>query len=385
MDEIKILSINNRECIYYNIKEAHGTLLVGIVVRGGSILEKEHEKGYTHFLEHVLLSFSKKNKEIRCRGYTDFYYTYYIFSVTSDMFNVCMELIDEILAGKYITTQNVEMARKDVIEEYEEHKESKKEFNYIFEGTDYINHLAIGKIENIQSCNSYDLLDFFKKKYKPEFIDIILIGDIGRIEAKNCVAKKQNFEGQKKEISLLKNNKGFSIHTGTELNGMNIYFYRKKCYKGKVSYVTEILLDEILFSLIESITDADVSKFVVSAVDELICIKLSSSWALEDIDAFLSYIDNKINSNSIRRYLKEYKKQYTMYISKGVGINLENELLRCINDIVYNGEIIGYREIISITERQLEIISTEQILEAYQSSFNHKALYTVIKKNGVRP
>lgn len=73
------------------------------------------------------------------------------------------------------STYNVERVRKDVIAEYKEFWVSKKEFNYVLEGTDYINHLAIGKIENIQSCNSCDLFDFFKEKYQYQFIDIIII------------------------------------------------------------------------------------------------------------------------------------------------------------------------------------------------------------------
>ena len=383
MNEIEMLSIHDRECICYDIREAQGTLLVGLVVEGGSVLEEECEKGYTHFLEHVMLSFSKEDRRIRCRGYTDFYYTYYIFSITSDMFNVCMDLIDEILAGKYITTYNVERVRKDVIAEYKEFMVSKKEFNYILEGTDYINHLAIGKIENIQSCNSCDLLDFFKEKYQSQFIDIIIIGDISKIDAKKCITKKHNYTGQKKEISLLGKKYGAIINAPIVLKGMHIYFYKEKCYKNKVSYVMKLVIEEILFSLIEGITSSEVSKIDVSSLEQFVCIKLSNSWMHGDSNAFLNYIDRKIDKNIIKKHIREYKEQYKMYISKGTGVNLEKELLRCINDLVYNGEIIGYKEMISIIEQQLDIISTEQIFEAYHSIFSQETYYVTIK-NEVR-
>ncbi|EOS25222.1 hypothetical protein C804_04591 [Lachnospiraceae bacterium A4] len=379
MNEIEMLSIHNRECICYDVREAQGTLLVGLVVEGGSVLEEECEKGYTHFLEHVMLSFSKEDRRIRCRGYTDFYYTYYIFSITSDMFNVCMELIDEILAGKYITTYNVEKVRKDVIAEYKEFIVSKKEFNYILEGTDYINHLAIGKIENIQSCNSCDLFDFFKEKYQSQFIDIIIIGDTSKIDAKKCITKKHNYIGDKKEISVFGKKYGAIINAQIALNGIHIFFYKKRCYKNKISYVTEIAIEEILFSLIESITSYEVSKINISSLEQLVCIKLSDSSMYGDANALLNYIQKKMDKNIIQKYIREYRKQYKMYISKGTGVNLEKELLRCINDLVYNGEIIGYKEMMSIIEQQLDIISMEQIFEAYHSMFNQETYYVAIK------
>ena len=46
--------------------------------------------------------------------------------------------------------------------------------------------------------------------------------------------------------------------------------------------------------------------------------------------------------------------------------------------IVYNGEIIGYKEMLSIIEQQLYIISAEQIFEAYHSMFNQETYYVTI-------
>lgn len=113
------------------------------------------------------------------------------FEVTPLSGCVCSD--SEELANAH--TYNVERVRKDVIAEYKEFWVSKKEFNYVLEGTDYINHLAIGKIENIQSCNSCDLFDFFKEKYQYQFIDIIIIGDTSKIDAKKCITKKHNYIG----------------------------------------------------------------------------------------------------------------------------------------------------------------------------------------------
>lgn len=98
-----------------------------------------------------------------------------------------------------------------------------------------------------------------------------------------------------------------------------------------------------------------------------------------DANALLNYIQKKMDKNIIQKYIREYRKQYKMYISKGTGVNLEKELLRCINDLVYNGEIIGYKEMMSIIEQQLDIISMEQIFEAYHSMFNQETYYVAIK------
>ena len=97
-----------------------------------------------------------------------------------------------------------------------------------------------------------------------------------------------------------------------------------------------------------------------------------------DINALLNYLHKKIDKNIIQKHIREYRIQYKMYISKGTGVNLEKELLRCINDLVYNGEIIGYKEMLSIIEQQLYIISAEQIFEAYHSMFNQETYYVTI-------
>ena len=74
----------------------------------------------SHLLEHMNISFDKYfyNGKIKCLGYTDYFYTYYLFCTDKSYLPECMERVNEIISGIYITDEIMKKIKPDVIEEY---------------------------------------------------------------------------------------------------------------------------------------------------------------------------------------------------------------------------------------------------------------------------
>ena len=82
MKEIEEFIIENDSRVYiYNLEMLENQISIALVIKCGSMMEKEDQRGFSHLLEHMNISFDKYsyNGKIKCLGYTDFFYTYYLF------------------------------------------------------------------------------------------------------------------------------------------------------------------------------------------------------------------------------------------------------------------------------------------------------------------
>ena len=83
----------------YNLPNTNDTIGMALVVHCGSMNEKKEQRGFSHLLEHMLISFDKfdYNQEINCSGYTDFYYTYFSFLTTQKHVKECIKYVKQIM------------------------------------------------------------------------------------------------------------------------------------------------------------------------------------------------------------------------------------------------------------------------------------------------
>lgn len=385
---------NNRRYFFYNIDELDTQATVALVVERGSFYEKKDERGYCHFLEHILISFDKymPDANIKCEGYTDFFYTYYIFMTTTEFVDKCLELIEGIIHGRYLTKEVVEDIRGDIVAEYQSitKDKNKKEYTKLLEGTAYANHLAIGELSVIRSCNHIQLKEFHSRMYHNEFCNIIILGNfnqIGKTKPENLVQEKC-YSGAPLLTKTLISNTEVKWRQIEGDRHCSLFFYRKRRSLSESELVREGLYDDITFSMIEEAIlhiygeHVNLTKYLLSDTEEFIglCLKENVVKDNEELRRLIRNIKKFITKNYVCEFLREYAEEYEKILENGFGINLKKELHRCIKSIIYERKIYGCKDFHDMVKREIHNIKVQDIDMRMSLLLNeHKSVYMVIE------
>lgn len=177
-----------------------------LVVKAGSLVEEENERGIAHFVEHMMLKGSKHfptsddlHGFMRRNGfplgddsnaYTWREYTEYVFNaIPSDnkqLMDSCLLFLHDV-AGRdaFIRDADVESERNVIVEEWR-YRFSNSSSVYmnkqLFNDSLYANRMPIGDMNIIRNCPPSVLRDFYKRWYQPQNMAVIVVGDIDATE-----------------------------------------------------------------------------------------------------------------------------------------------------------------------------------------------------------
>lgn len=187
-----------------------------LAVNAGSVLERDDQQGYAHFLEHMAFNGTKnfrKNELIsylqsigvdfgaHLNAYTSFDETVYFLSIPTEK----KELLDKGLLvmrdwASSITLDPEEVKKEQgvVLEELRlgkgaAQRMSERALPYLLYGSQYAKRLPIGKRELLENVNHKALVDFYEDWYRPDLMALVVIGgvNVDEIEAKI----RQSFSG----------------------------------------------------------------------------------------------------------------------------------------------------------------------------------------------
>jgi predicted Zn-dependent peptidase len=187
--------------IYYDkIKSQTGLVSIGIFVRVGSFCEKDDEKGYSHFLEHLLFAGTKKYptstllaeklSELGCEynAHTSYDYTAYHITCQKDVLDDVLHLFKLMINDSVFNSKEFDREKKVVCQEnnlsrnktvlYNAHKKIismmygtdtkvKKQFN------------ILGTKKSIQTASRDKIIRYWKKWYTSDKMLVIVSGETG--------------------------------------------------------------------------------------------------------------------------------------------------------------------------------------------------------------
>lgn len=349
----------------YNLKNINDTIGISFVVRCGSMNEMDNQRGFSHLLEHMLISFDKfnYNPEISCSGYTDFYYTCFSFFTTKKHMTTCIEYVRQIINGKFIRSDILENIRKDVLEEYFSFcaKGSKTEYQWLLQGTKYINQLAIGDLEIIKKCTIEQLKEYYFQNYISEKFELIVMGDISN-------TKNGMYFCDGKEIDNIWHR--YCVNDFEWINygkGQGLKIYYVKCVGTGDDFIYDYLFCTIVENFISEYYDDDhveVTKILLSGIEEFFCICLSSKYlkTLNDLRVLIDKIYESVDKDYVKKFLKEYKKIYEKYLKNGYGINVVNEMKFCVKYLIFKDRLMGTQEMNNFILNKTANIEIDKIL-----------------------
>ncbi|MBP5338345.1 MAG: insulinase family protein [Prevotella sp.] len=169
-----------------------------LLVKGGSVVEKESERGIAHFVEHMMfkgtkhfpgqnvIGFMRRNGIVfgnESNAFTSFNTVRYFLngiSVLDELqIDSCLLLLRDWAGNATIADEDVERERQVIVEEWRSRTAfSKQEVtNDILNNSIYTKRMPIGDIEVVQHCSPQLIRSFYKRWYQPQNMAVVVTGD----------------------------------------------------------------------------------------------------------------------------------------------------------------------------------------------------------------
>jgi zinc protease len=232
--------------------EPEDRLELRLIVKAGSILEDDDQRGLAHFLEHMAFNGTTryaKNDLIKAlesigvrfgadlNAYTSFDETVYILPVPSDkpeLVTLAFDVLGEWAGGVTNDSAAVVGERGVVMGEWRSglgagSRTRDREFPVLFRGSRYAERLPIGDTAIIAHAQPGPVRRFYRDWYRPDLMAVVAVGDVpaDSLEAlirsrfaglTNPAPSRERFEAPVPELAGVR----FSAVTDDELTGESV-------------------------------------------------------------------------------------------------------------------------------------------------------------------
>jgi zinc protease len=245
-----------------------------LVVKAGSVLEDEDQRGLAHFVEHMCFNGTKhfeKNELIHylqslgiqfgpeINAYTSFDETVYMLTLPSDSVNIVNTgylVMEDWAHGVSFNEDEVNNERGVIIEEWRINRGANqrmldKNLPVILKGSRYAQRLPIGQKEIIENAPVEALKRFYNDWYRPDLMAFIIVGDIDPAEAEAKIKEhfgnlKMPKKPRKREYFNIPSHSETLVSIATDkeapLSSVSVYYKSEaEDYKTKNDYRREIM------------------------------------------------------------------------------------------------------------------------------------------------
>ncbi len=182
---------------------------LSLVVRAGSILEEEQQRGLAHFVEHMAFNGTERFEKQQIVDYlesigssfgadlnagTGFDITRYFLEVPTDdpeIMETAFQILSDWAFAVTLSPEEVELERDVILEEWRlfqgfSSRWQESFFPLLFGSSRYVDRDPIGLLEVIETAPAEELRAFYERWYRPDLMAVIAVGDfdVEEIEAK---------------------------------------------------------------------------------------------------------------------------------------------------------------------------------------------------------
>jgi predicted Zn-dependent peptidase len=231
---------------------------MSISVKCGGINEKMHEKGISHFIEHMLYKGTDKRsaKDIafdieKCggelNGFTAETVTSFWCKMPSKYFDVGLDVLGDIIKNSKFDLKELEKERKVIFEEIKMRRDSPR--HYVFDKIQFCLYSGtlgadlIGTEETMNSLTRDDLIKRFKEIYVPSNLILSVVGNVEFDDLVDWADK--TFEKMEGCVPLyeFENKNEFFIEKRKGIDQANLIFaYHSPCADDSKVYAAEVLV-----------------------------------------------------------------------------------------------------------------------------------------------
>ncbi len=178
---------------------------VQIWVDVGSLDEKPEEAGFCHFLEHMLFKGTKARSTSEIAGaiegaggdmnaFTSFEYTAYHVTLPRDRWRLAWDILFDMVTASAFFPQEFKPEKEVILEEIKRGEDSPDRKLYQGLYTDFWGNKGyglpvIGYPRTIKKSTDKGLKAFWQKWYRPEFMTVVVTGDVSAQEVEAAMSK----------------------------------------------------------------------------------------------------------------------------------------------------------------------------------------------------
>ena len=261
---------------------------LALVVNAGSVLERDDERGFAHFVEHLAFNDTARFPKLElieylrslgmrfgadANAYTSYNETVYHFDVPVEISDGIKKIPDRALAILDDWTYAVSFLPEDVKSEslvvLEEHRTRlgamdrvrKITMPILFAGSVYASREPIGLQEIIENATSQQVRGFYDRWYTSDNMALIFVGDFNGKALETGLANHFNMPAAPRPVSRpryelpppVNGNFRVEIITDPELTSSSFqihYKQKKSAQNGTLAYYRETLIDYLIDSML---------------------------------------------------------------------------------------------------------------------------------------
>ncbi len=183
-----------------------------LVVKAGSCMEEEDQKGIAHLIEHMCFNgtehFEKSaivdyfekigmNFGSDLNAYTSFEETVYKLEIPADdpeILDTAMMILHDWACAVSFSQEELDKERGVVTEEWRlgqglQKRLNDKQIDLLLNDSVYEDRLPIGDMNVIKNISRERVLDFYKKWYRPELMSVVVVGDLDTSKMEAAIKK----------------------------------------------------------------------------------------------------------------------------------------------------------------------------------------------------
>lgn len=203
MNEIIVLD-NGIRLSYAYIPYIH-TVSTGCYFGAGSRYETERNNGISHFIEHTVFKGTKKRSafDLVCdvdkiganmNAYTGKETTCYYIQGLAEQFEVCLEILSDMVCNHTYPEDEIEKEKEVVIEEIKMCEDTPDDLCHELASKSYwgdhpLSLPILGNAETVRSFTRQDLIDYEQQRYVSGNLVISVVGNIDRQTVIDLVGK----------------------------------------------------------------------------------------------------------------------------------------------------------------------------------------------------
>ncbi|MES2900603.1 MAG: insulinase family protein [Pseudomonadota bacterium] len=183
-----------------------------LVIKAGSIMEDDSQRGLAHFTEHMAFNGTtnfKKQELISflqsigvqfgndLNAYTGFNETVYILPIPTDKkenVDKGFLMMRDVAEGMTMRAEDIDQERGVLLEENRGRKGAGERMQRVllpklFNGSRYAERLPIGKEEVLKNFKHGEIRRFYKDWYRPNLMAVVAVGDLDQAEVEGMIRK----------------------------------------------------------------------------------------------------------------------------------------------------------------------------------------------------
>jgi zinc protease len=186
-------------------------ILFRMIIKAGSILETEEQRGFAHFLEHMVFNGSKHfpgNSLIDylqsigvefgtdINAYTGYDETVYMLPMPNgekETLDKAFLFFEDLLSGLSLNTEDIDSERKIILEEWRttiglSQRQKDAMYPMLYHDSRYLHRRPIGLMEVVTKIgNDEELRKFYRSWYRPDLSTLVVVGDFDQADVEKRI------------------------------------------------------------------------------------------------------------------------------------------------------------------------------------------------------